>query len=512
MQNTLITYIGLNDCNLHHPDPAKRNTGAVVSVVNQSKSILGFDFDKLILLYDGEKYYHAGLEIAEYLKKSYTNLQIEFLETLSADPISHDLVYPAMYSSVIKIKNANPDSRFFISVTSGTPTMHACWIFLVKGGVIDAELLQTSNQSGLQKINLEIDDFPQISKISDIKAQLTYLKRENDFLKHRKLTIEIPEISGSSAAILNVKKQIEQLAKFNIPVLILGESGTGKEVAARALHSHSDRKNKPFIAINCGAISENLVESELFGHTKGSFTGAANDADGAFKRADGGTIFLDEIGDLPLFMQVKLLRVLQEKKFSKVGDLGKEIAVDVRVISATNKDLWQLMKDEAFREDLFFRITDEIIELPPLSKRGNDVLEIAQIILGTLNTEYNKKMVFSSEALTKIRNYSCPGNIRELGQVIRRAFIYADKKILPDDIRFMTNLQQSKNARELTATGVNLPQILDETELDYIRKALVLAEGNQTKAEKLLSLGAKTLIKRLEKFPELKLLANQRKK
>lgn len=507
MQNILISYIGYNDWDL-----TTHKTGAVVSVVKQSKSVLGFEFDKLILLYDGEKYYQAGLEIGEYLKKLYPNLQIEFLATLSADPISHNLVYPAMYASAMKIKNENPDSNFFISVTSGTPTMHACWIFLVKGGVIDAELLQTSNQSGLQKINLEIDDFPQITKVSELKAQLTYLKRENDFLKHRKLTISIPEISGSSQAILNVKKQIEQLAKFPIPVLITGESGTGKEVVARALHNHSARKNKPFIAVNCGAISENLVESQLFGHTKGSFTGAVNDAKGVFEQADGGTVFLDEIGDLPLFMQVKLLRVLQEKKFSRVGDLGKEISVDVRIISATNKDLWQLMKENLFREDLFFRITDEIIEMPPLKTRGNDILEIAQIILDQLNTEFNKKLVMTAEANQKIRNYNWPGNIRELGQIIRRAFIYADQKIRPEDIRFLSNPANNGEQTELTVAGVNLPELLNTKEFEFIKQALILTDGNQTKAEMLLGLGAKTLIKRLEKYPELKTLANQRKK
>jgi len=209
---------------------------------------------------------------------------------------------------------------------------------------------------------------------------------------------------------------------------------------------------------------------------------------------------------------VKLLRVLQEKKFSKVGDLGKEIAVDVRIISATNKDLWQLMNDGLFREDLFFRITNDIIQLPPLRDRGTDVVEIAEIILEKLNTEYNDKRSFTPDAISKLKNYCWPGNIRELGQVIGRAFIYADKKIQPDDIRFMINPHKESKIAELNSEGVNLKQILENIELEYIKKALVMTDGNQTKAEILLGLGKKAIQNRIDNNPELRDIAKTRKK
>jgi transcriptional regulator with GAF, ATPase, and Fis domain len=229
---------------------------------------------------------------------------------------------------------------------------------------------------------------------------------------------------GDSAPMRAVYDLIERVAPSHVSVLIQGETGTGKELVARALHGESPRRAKPFLAENCAAVPANLLESELFGHVKGSFTGAIADRSGHFVAANGGTVFLDEIGDMPLLMQSKLLRVLQEGEVRPVGS-NKTVHVDVRVVAASNKNLAQMVQAKTFREDLFFRLNVVTIRLPPLRDRNGDIRHIARAFLGRAEAEVGRKVSLSEEAVAALERWSWPGNVRELENVIRRAAVFA---------------------------------------------------------------------------------------
>jgi transcriptional regulator with GAF, ATPase, and Fis domain len=238
---------------------------------------------------------------------------------------------------------------------------------------------------------------------------------------------------GESAPMRAVFERIERVAPSHVPVLIQGETGTGKELVARALHDGSPRKSKPFLAENCAAVPANLLESELFGHVRGSFTGAIADRAGHFVAADGGTVFLDEIGDMPLPMQSKLLRVLQEGEVRPVGS-NKTQKVDVRVVAATNKDLQAMVRAKTFREDLYFRLDVVTIRLPPLRERGKDVRLLARAFAARAEAEVGKGLVLSGEALDALERWTWPGNVRELENVLRRAAVFARGAVAVSDL------------------------------------------------------------------------------
>ncbi|MDM8539101.1 RNA repair transcriptional activator RtcR family protein, partial [Desulfobacterales bacterium HSG17] len=415
-----LSFIGNNDCFL----PEK--TGAVISVLQQMR------FDRAYLLYNHEKYLKPGSEIQRYCRKHFPGLKIILQEVPALNPTDYNLLYPAMYSAVKKILKQNKKGEYTISLSSGTPAMHSCWIFLVQGGVIDAKMIQASVESGISEVNFDLDDFPEIRQVNAIKAEMSRLSRENLNLKTR-LKPENERIIGKSPLILKVKEQIKLFSDSDIPVFIHGQTGTGKELVAEAIHYSGQKKDKPFITVNSGAISPNLFESEFFGHKKGAFTGAVSDREGKFKLADQGSIFLDEIADLPPEMQVKLLRVLESGSFTPLGS-AKEEHVNVRIISAANKDLRELVKKGQFREDLFYRLVHTIIELPPLVKRENDSILIAQHILSQLNQKNSKNKTLSKSAADLILKYHWPGNIRQLKNVLETAYIYPVNNILAENM------------------------------------------------------------------------------
>ncbi len=307
---------------------------------------------------------------------------------------------------------------------------------------------------------------------------------------------DMGSIIGQCPAIISVFATMRKVASTDVPVLITGESGTGKEVVARAIHSMSLRKEGPFVPINCGAIPENLLESELFGFEKGAFTGAHAQVHGKVEYADKGTLFLDEIAELPPSLQVKLLRFLQEKTIQRVG--GREnIAVDSRIIAATNADIAESIREEKFREDLYYRISVVTIHLPPLRERGDDVLLLAHFFLRKFGEVVKKRAKgFSAQSMELLRSYSWPGNIRELENRIQGALIMSDSStISPHDLGF----EGKAGVTAIVAAGTSLKDVRDRVERDLVLKTMEEQKGNMSKIAEALGISRPTLYDLMKK-------------
>lgn len=314
----------------------------------------------------------------------------------------------------------------------------------------------------------------------------------NTELKRKLEDKQLGDIIGSSAGMREVLKKLEKVAPTDISVLIAGETGTGKELIARELHRRSPRAKGPFVTINCGAIPENLLESELFGHVKGAFTGAVVTRAGRFQAAIGGTLFLDEVGEMPLSLQVKLLRALQEKVVYKVGDTRPE-PVDIRVVAATNRILEEMVRENTFREDLYYRLNVVTLQLPPLRDRGEDVLVLGKFFLGKYTAEFGAKARgFTPAAVSAMKKYGWPGNIRELENKLKKAVVLADGPLLgPDDL----DLSPDRFAPILP-----LAQAKEEFQKRYINEILERNNGNRTKSAKDLGVDPRTIFRHLEKL------------
>ncbi len=344
-----------------------------------------------------------------------------------------------------------------------------------------------------------------VAKALDIRTVEHEKQLLNDQLKEN---LHFGLLVGTSPAMSHIYKLILQVAKTKTNVLITGESGTGKELIAKAIHQESDRNDQPFVAINCGGIPETLMESELFGHKKGSFTGATSDKKGLFEEAHKGTIFLDEIGELSLPIQVKLLRAVQEKVFKAVGGT-EDISVDMRILSATNKYLEKEVIAGNFREDLFYRLNVIEIKVPPLRERKADLRPLAQYFLEKYSRELGKEITkFSSYAIDMLNKYDFPGNIRELENLLERSVALSTTNIiLPDSLalsihkrRWIEGFQDRRFDLDDVSRGVSLDIILEEIERAYLKKALDCSNGNKNKAAELLGISFRSLRYRLDKL------------
>jgi two-component system nitrogen regulation response regulator NtrX len=305
---------------------------------------------------------------------------------------------------------------------------------------------------------------------------------------------------GDSPAMQQLRQQVEMAAPTNGRVLILGENGTGKELVARTIHQSSRRKNGPFVEVNCAAIPEELIESELFGHMRGAFTGAVSDKPGRFEQAHGGTIFLDEIADMSLKTQAKVLRVLQEQVMERVGGTQR-IRVDVRVLAATNKDLPAEIKAGRFREDLYFRLNVIPIFVPPLRSRPGDIPVLAEHFMALLSAEYGRRPKrLAPEAAARLQQYSWPGNVRELRNVIERVIIMgAGDTITAQDLAFLGR-DGMPEARPVVDSAVPLATARDQFEKDYILQTLAAQQGNMSRTAEVLGVERSNLYKKLRAF------------
>lgn len=348
--------------------------------------------------------------------------------------------------------------------------------------------------AGVAQVKFKVQTLAVAKKLMNEYEELEYYREE--FQNQNR----VDNIIGSDTKFREIVKECLKVAKTDIPVLLTGETGTGKEVMAKALHTNSLRYDKPFVSINCAAIPFELLESELFGYMDGAFTGAKRGGKkGKFQLANGGTIFLDEIGDMPSSMQAKLLRVLQEKEIEPLGS-EKSIPLDVRVVADTRQDLEAKMKDGSFREDLYYRLSVFNIHIPPLRERGGDSLELAEFFLDELNHKYKTYKTFSKAVKAYFLKYQWPGNVREVNNVVQSAYAISTENIIDINDIPARMLQQEKPAINLDKNKKSLGQMVDDYEKDVILELLKKHKGNCLEAAKEAGIHKSNFYRKLQKY------------
>ncbi len=390
------------------------------------------------------------------------------------------------------VKRRNPECVVVIITAYGTIETA---VDAIKKGAFDFITKPFSQEVLRLKVN-------QALEMSELKNAKARLEGETEYLRTReKEYFGFGEMIGQSAPMQNIIETIKKVSTSDSSVFIQGESGTGKELIARAIHYSSPRAQKPFIKVNCSALAESLLESELFGHEKGSFTGAIKRKLGRFELADKGTLFLDEIGDLSPMIQLKLLRVLQEREFERVGGTTT-IKVDVRVICATNKDLVEQIQKGSFRDDLYYRLHIVPIDLPPLRERKDDIPDLTSHFLKKLSKRTRKKInSVSAQAMTTLCDYNWPGNIRELENVIEQSMVLCEDQILgADDLPGFVNAVHSLPSYRLQLGKKPLTEILEDLERELIKEAYEKAGKVKTETAKTLGIKTSALYYKLEKY------------
>lgn len=373
---------------------------------------------------------------------------------------------------------------------TGKLDMRRCTFIRKDGSYIqvlkNASLLHDNQRKVMGAVETVTDISEIVEKDNQIAAFRRELRSQDGF--HGLL--------GTSAPMQQVFDLITNAARSDAPLIIFGESGTGKELAAGAIHKISDRKRKPFVKVNCAALTESLLESELFGHVKGAFTGALRNREGRFEAARGGDIFLDEIGDLPLSIQVKLLRVLEEKIIERVGD-NRPLAVDVRIISATNRNLGKLVDQGVFREDLFYRINVIPITLPPLRERQGDIPLLAESFFRRIELKSGKKIQgITNEAMEALMVYAWPGNVRELKSAFEYAFVTCQESMIQPN-HFPPNIFQQRTPLK---ARIKAPINREEMKKKQLLEALETTEGNQSRAAEILGISRVTVWNRMKRY------------
>ncbi len=480
MTRILVAWIGRTDL--------RAASGEIDGLGPIAQAVTARTFDRVELLHDYGPDKVAGF--LDWLAPK-SSAKIHAHHRPLERPTDYGAIYQAAHRLLTDLQ-AHPGLQLTLHLSPGTPAMGAVWLLLGKTA-FPAELLESSWQEGVRTANVPFDiaaDF------------IPSLLAEPD-RRLAQLTASLPPAAPAFEAIVHQSEVMKRVvararavAMRSFPVLIEGESGTGKELFARAIHHCSPRKDGTFLAINCGAIQDNLVESELFGHEKGAFTGAVATRQGAFEAAKGGTLFLDEVGELPMHAQVKLLRVLQEKEIVRVG-ATQPTKIDVRIVAATNRTLIDEIREGRFREDLFYRFAVAVLKLPALRERAGDLGLLLDTLMAQVNDEseqepgYNHK-ILSAGAKNLALNHPWPGNVRELLNTLRRAAVFTpgdtiQTEDLSDALLPTTASSPSFEDRQL-GNGFDIQALLKDMTRTYLGRAMQEASGNKTKAADLLGL------------------------
>ena len=483
MSAVLLAWIGQTD--LDCANGSRPGRGPIGSVVSDRP------FDALVLLSNYPRaQHHAFVDWLATMNAPPVHLRTERLD----DPTDYGAIHAAAVRALEYARETfGADSDLSIHVSPGTPAMQAVWVLLAKTRY-PAELIQSHAKTGVRTVSVPFD----------IAAEyVPALLRETDD-KLARLTAGLPpespefdRIIGRSPALDRARTRARRIAPHDVTVLIEGESGTGKELFARAIHAESRRRGGPFEEVNCGALPEGLVESLLFGHARGAFSGAVRSHAGHFEAAAGGTLFLDEIGELPLPAQVKLLRALQEKTVRRLGS-DRSIAVDVRIIAATNRDLRAEVAAGRFREDLYYRLATGVIRLPPLRERQGDLTPLIDHFLAAANRKFADQpgvgqKTLSPPARNLLLRHPWPGNVRELQATVDRLVLWAPTAtVAADDVheellRTVQNEPGDLLGRPL-GDGLELPALVADLARHYLERALAEADGNKTRAAELVGL------------------------
>lgn len=442
-------------------------------------------FTKIILLSN-----RSNINTQDYLKwlddkltTMNTKIEFEYFNE-NSDPTDYQFIYQK--SEYVIKKYAQAGDFLYFNLTSGTPTMSATWL-LLGTSIFKATLIQSSRQKGVE--------------IVTVPYEISLQNKQDTAISDIGNNILLNEFQQTKDSMQNINDFIQLFAPRNIPVMIQGETGSGKEVLARQIHNNSPRKDRSFIAINCGAINENLIDSELFGYKKGAFTGANTNRKGYFENAHLGTLFLDEIGELPLSSQVKLLRVLQEKEVVPVGD-SQPIQIDVRVICATHRDLLKMVQNGEFREDLYYRLAVGMIEIPALRDRSkNNIIQLSEDLLKEINQKFYGDGFTQKQLSTCATDFICSqywsGNIRELQNTLLRACIYYPNiKTLKEKhiSSVITNIGNKSHENLVTIEiPTNAPQRIKDIKKLYAQTALKMTNNRKNKAGELLKISSQVL-------------------
>ena len=463
--------------------------GPILTLLNEKD-----DFARFILFSSGL------LENAQATKKviedRYPRMIVEIYELDIPDPTHYPDILKALRPALATYCPPDPSVEYAICVSPGTPQEHACWLLMAASAEITAKILQVK-QPGIagDGHSLVREILPRGPEFPDVIPRARMEEVPEFTIGEMEQAIREAEIVGKDPAFLKALEDAGRLAQYDrTPIMILGETGTGKELFAKYIHRIGIRKNKDFIPENCSAYPEHLIESILFGYVKGAFTGADEDREGKFHVANKGTLFLDEIGDMPLSAQAKVLRALNDGEVFRVGAREKE-TVDVQVIAATNKDVYQAMEEDTFRSDLFFRLGEGIIVLPSLAERRGDIPLLAQELLRQCNHAFNKSAVLTQDSLAYLQKLPWPGNIRELKNVIYRTVKLAKQNIItPEDILLDRSLvRESGIDVPEPREGFNINDYLKSLKIRIIERALEITEGNQTRAAALLGISSQAV-------------------
>jgi transcriptional regulator with GAF, ATPase, and Fis domain len=480
--DVLERLVRLSDELMRDTQPQKLFANLLQGLVEMTRAEKGF----LIVVHDGQKQLAASHNVED--------------QKLDIGKVSDSIVQQVLTSSQpVIVSDAIRDQRFgkAKSVVDLRLSSVMCVPMLYRNELLGVVYLGNDSVTDLfteRDLSLLRIYASQASLIVHHALLLNQLRLDNSNLRSQLQAASQGQIIGTCPPMKAVFKVLRRVSPTDLSVLVLGETGTGKELVARELHNLSPRRNKPFIAINCGAIPENLLESELFGHKKGSFTGAVADKVGKVEAAHGGTLFLDEIGEMPMNLQVKLLRVLQERKIERVGDVSPR-PVDIRVVAATNKNPLEQISEGKFREDLYYRLNEMTLDLPPLRDRGDDVEVLGQYFLNKYREQYGAKARgFSNPCLLAMKNWFWPGNVRELENRVKKAVIMTDRALLsPEDMGI--DPEQKRTIKPLADAQ-------EEFKLEYIKKALDLNNWNKAQTARDLGVDARTIFRYLEKLDE----------
>lgn len=481
--DVLLTFTGFHDPFFKGLVDEEEQSGPILSLLSTRS------FNQ-IFLFDTPSTQHVTKETRKAITKLYPGSKVHVLEIELIDPTNYQEIFRGLRTHLDSIIEEFVAARFFVAVASGTPQMHACWVLLAASGEIPARILHvrpsrfvTKQQPLVTEVDLSSYEFPAV-RFQDMPVAM-----EKGLVGSESVKAQLG-IVGDHAAMQHALDEGAMLALSHSPVIILGETGTGKELFARYIHLLSERPKEVFVAVNCAAIPEDLVESLLFGHKKGAFTGAINDQKGKFDIADKGTLFLDELGELPIAAQSKLLRVLQDGLIEPIGQ-NKAHKVDVRIIGATNRDLRKLVRQGKFREDLFYRINVGEIELPPLRERRSDIPKLALHVLDKLNGSLRCPKRLSPEALSRLQSHNWPGNVRDLENVIERSVRLCRKDVLDANDLLITEPVTYADPLEALPDpyeGFSLDEFLGSVRKQMMLRALEAAQGNQSQAARMLGI------------------------